>query len=90
MVERVRAGGVYVYNPNLLDQFQPPVGAKAGVLKPGMKVRVVALPGCPKPGVMGHAHIQSVDAKGFHPIRKDEPVYEFYGLVSLGSLDKVN
>lgn len=71
--KRVRAGQRCRYVPCLLDQAQPPHGVEAGILRPGDVVTVVALPGCPPPGAMGHCHIE-----------KDGV---FAGLVSLGSLE---
>jgi hypothetical protein len=72
---RVRAGSVYVYNPVPLDRINPPHGVQAGILKPGDRVRVVNLPGCPRANTMGHAHIQTIGGV-------------FAGLVCTNSLDK--
>lgn len=60
MRNRVRAGATYTFRPAFWDQIDPPHGVKTGILRPGDKVRVVKLPGCPPPNTMGHAHIQTL------------------------------
>ena len=49
---RVRAGGLYRYNPLAIDRFDRPY------VNDGDTVRVIILPGCPKANTMGHAHIE--------------------------------
>lgn len=56
-MRRVRTGARYIYDPVMLDQLHEPYGVSTGDLSRGAIVRVVALPGCPKPNTMGHAHI---------------------------------
>ena len=72
---KVRVNSTYRYDPNGLDQIDPPDGVKRGILKAGDIVTVVNLPGCPKANTMGHCHI-TVDGV-------------FAGLVSCNSLIKV-
>lgn len=67
---KVRAGGVYRYEPVLLDRIDPP----AGNPQPGDLLKVVKLPGCPRPNTMGHCHVQFADSG------------EFVGLVHTNSL----
>ena len=60
---------VWVYDPVLMDIYDARTD-----LKPGDKVRVVKLPGCPPPGTMGMCHVgDPVDGK-------------FIGLVCVNSL----
>jgi hypothetical protein len=54
---------IYVFDPVPMDRFDAPYGVREGILKTGDKVRVVALPGCPRPNTMGHAHIKTLDGK---------------------------
>lgn len=55
-MQRVRANAVYTYRPNGLDQWDARTD-----LKPGEKVRVVNLYGCPKANTMGHCHVNRLD-----------------------------
>lgn len=48
----VRTGATYTFRPVLLDKIDPPYNVREGD-----RVRVVKLPGCPRPGVMGHCHV---------------------------------
>ena len=66
---RVRVNSLYYYVPNLLDQLDGRTGLQHGDL-----VKVVNLPGCPRAGTMGHAHVAD-------PITGD-----FIGLVHVNSL----
>ena len=68
---KVRANSVYQYSPTFLDMWDART-----TLKPGDKVRVVNLPGCPKANVMGHCHVETLEGK-------------FIGLVQTASLEKV-
>lgn len=52
---RVRKGGVYVYQPVLLDACDPKATLQAGEL-----VRVIQLPGVPPPNTMGQCHVERV------------------------------
>lgn len=72
MKTRVRLGRPYRYQPVGFDRFDPKTTARPGdVLIP------VALPGCPRPGTMGHTHV--TDAEG-----------HFAGLVLIASLTRVH
>jgi len=62
---RVRVNSIYIYQPVPLDRIDSPHGVKAELLKPGDRVRVVNLPGCPRAGTMNHCHIHSLDGKQF-------------------------
>jgi hypothetical protein len=73
---RVRTGSTYIYDPVPLDQINPPYGVEIDVLKPGDRVTVVHLPGCPPPNTMGFAHIETEAG-------------EFAGLVCTNSLQPV-
>jgi hypothetical protein len=53
---RVRAGGLYRYNPVAIDRFHRPHNINDGDI-----VRVVNLPGCPRANTMGHAHVEHLD-----------------------------
>ena len=53
---RVRAGGLYRYNPVAIDRLNPPYDVSDGDI-----VRVINLPGCPKANTMGHAHVEHLD-----------------------------
>lgn len=85
-MDKVRAGSVYYYDPVPWDRITPPYGVQAGLLKPGDRVRVVNLPGCPKANTMRMCHIETEsrakkDRQGRH-------VGEFLGLVMVASLSK--
>lgn len=73
-MKRVRVGTIYRFDPVSWDVFRP---ANTG-LKPNDPVRVVSLPGCQRPGTMGHCHVEA-----YNP-HTDK--YEFRGLVLLASL----
>lgn len=86
MASKVRAGSVYFYDPVPMDRISPPYGVQAGLLKPGDRVRVVNLPGCPKAGTMGMCHIETENRA--KKDRQGRPVGEFLGLVACNSLTK--
>lgn len=67
---RVIAGRVYVFSPQGYDRLMP---EHYSAIR-GQLVRVVQLPGAPKPNTMGHAHIA------------DASTGSFLGLVSTASL----
>ena len=73
-MKRVRVGTIYRFDPVSWDIFRP---ANSG-LRPNDPVRVVALPGCPRPGTMGHCHVERIS-----PI---DGQWIFAGLVLLASL----
>ncbi len=50
---KVRANTEYIFYPNGLDRID---GRTA--LVPGSIVKVVSLPGCPRPNTMNHAHVE--------------------------------
>lgn len=52
MVQKVRVGGRYRYEPVLFDLLNPPFDVQKGDT-----VTVVNLPGCPKANTMGMAHV---------------------------------
>lgn len=60
----------------MMDRLYPPVGVETGALNVGDRVRVVKLPGCPRPGTMGQYYIA-------HPETGD-----FFGMVCENSLIK--
>jgi len=66
---KVRTGGIYTFDPVGWDRFDPKTD-----LKPGERVKVLRLPGCPPPNTMGHCHVA----------RKSTG--KFAGLVSTASL----
>lgn len=66
---RVIANHVYVFHANMLDRIDSRTS-----LRDGAEVRVVRLPGCPRPNVMGHCHIA------------DPETGDFLGLVHTNSL----
>ena len=53
---KVQANRLYTYHANLLDRIDARTNLEDGTL-----VRVIALPGCPPPNTMGHAHIETLD-----------------------------
>jgi hypothetical protein len=59
-MNRVKAGCVYYFVPNLLDRIDGRTD-----LKHGAAVRVVNLPGCPKANVMGHCHVADPETGRF-------------------------
>lgn len=67
-MKRVRTNIPYQYYPSSWDRFDPCTNLKAGDV-----VKVVKLPGCPRPGTMGHCHVADLSGK-------------FIGLVCLSSL----
>lgn len=69
-MRKVRKGSVYTYNPVLMDQLDPPYNINAGDA-----VKVIQLPGCPGPNVMGHCHVAHLNG-------------DFAGLVHVNSLIK--
>lgn len=58
---KVRKGAVYIFKPVGWDVIDPPYGVKTGSLKPGDLVRVIHMPGCPAPNVLGHCHIETAE-----------------------------
>lgn len=73
-MKRVRVGTIYRFDPVSWDRFRP---ANTG-LEPDEPVKVVALSGCPRPGTMGHCHVERIS-----PITGE---WIFAGLVLLASL----
>lgn len=73
-MKRVRIGTIYRFEPVSWDIFRP---ANSG-LEPNEPVRVVALSGCPRPGTMGHCHVERIS-----PL---DGQWIFAGLVLLASL----
>lgn len=69
---RVTTGRAYVFQPNMLDQIH-----QCANLKPGDRVTVVKLRGCPPPNTMGQCHVNGPDGK-------------FAGMVSCNSLHIVD
>jgi hypothetical protein len=67
----MRKGTVCEYQPALLDRIDGRTS-----LQPGDIVRVCHPYGCPKPGTMGHAHVETLDG-------------DFIGLVQVASLTPV-
>lgn len=67
-MNKVRTGQKYRYQPVLLDRCDP-----RQTLQEGELVVVVKLPGCPRPGTMGHCHVNREDGS-------------FGGLVCVNSL----
>ncbi|HEU5116138.1 MAG TPA: hypothetical protein VFT74_05615 [Isosphaeraceae bacterium] len=61
MSSRVKAGSWWRYDPCLSDLDDPPLGARAGFLQPGDRVRAVSLSGCPRPA--GHAYIEAAEGQ---------------------------
>ena len=49
---KVRANSWYTYRPALIDQWDA-----CTTLRPGDRVQVRKMPGCPPPNTMGHAHV---------------------------------
>jgi hypothetical protein len=77
-MRKVRAGTVYTFEPVGMDLWD----SKSTATK-GERVRVVALPGCPKPNTMGHCHI--ISTTEFITVR-GERRGKFLGLVLTNSL----
>lgn len=50
---KVRAGKEYEYQPVIWDKLDPKTA-----LKPGDKVKVINLRGCPPANTMGHCHVE--------------------------------
>ena len=71
--QKVRAGSVYLFNPNLFDTLMP----EHYTAVPGQSVRVVNLPGAPKCNTMGQCHIEDADTG------------DFLGMCAVNSLEKV-
>lgn len=57
---KVRVNQILVYSPNMLDAIDGRTGLKAGDI-----VKVVTVPGCPKPNVMGHCYVGDKDTGKF-------------------------
>jgi hypothetical protein len=57
---KVRAKSIYTFRPVPLDVFDSKV---QDCIKPGDRVRVVNLPGCPKANTMNHCHIETLDGQ---------------------------
>lgn len=55
---KVRKGGLYIYDPNLLDLIDGRTN-----LKKGEKVRVIHPHGCPKPNTMNHCHVERLNGE---------------------------
>jgi hypothetical protein len=59
-----RIGSLWTYRPPVaLDRIDPPYGDMSVFLRAGDRVRVVRLPGGPKPGTMGYYHIETIDGQ---------------------------
>lgn len=71
-MSRPRKNNVYVFQPCGMDRVMPEHYSATA----GQRVRVIALPGCPRPGTMGQYHIE------------DATSGNFLGMVSGGSLVK--
>lgn len=67
---KVSTNAIYVYNAAGYDVFDSRTN-----LQNGEKVRVVQLPGCPKPNTMGHAHVERLNG-------------DFVGIVYCSSLSR--
>lgn len=52
-INKVKSGKTYEYQPVLMDRCDARTA-----LKPGDKVTVVTLRGCPPPNTMGHCHVE--------------------------------
>ena len=68
---KVRKGGIYVFRAVGWDRFDRRENTPAD----DTKVRVCTPHGCPKPNVMGHCFVETMEG-------------EFIGLVSTASLSK--
>lgn len=68
---KVRKGSVYTFHAVGWDRFD----RRSNTPAEGTKVRVCAPYGCPKPNVMGHCFVETMEGK-------------FIGLVSTASLSK--
>lgn len=71
-MRRVRVNSWYIFQPNLLDK----VHSQDIHPKPGQRVKVINLPGCPKANTMGQCYVE--DTAGV-----------FRGMVSVYSLQRV-
>jgi hypothetical protein len=71
---KVRVGGVYTFEPVPMDQS----AAHLRHVEPGLFVRVINPPGCPRANTMGHCFIESAVTN------------EFIGLVCCNSLKPLN
>ncbi len=69
-IRKVRVESEYVYHPVMMDVCDPKTP-----LKPGDKVKVVNLRGCPPANTMGHCHVEHNG--------------QFAGLVHCNSLQKI-
>ena len=58
---KVLTNSVYTYRPVMLDVTDPPYGAP----RPGDKLKVVKLPGCPSANVMGMCHVNFIESGKF-------------------------
>lgn len=52
-LRKVKVGTEYTYQPVMMDVCDPKTA-----LKPGDKVKVVNLRGCPPANTMGHCHVE--------------------------------
>lgn len=55
-MNKVRVGGLYVFNPVGMDIWSP-----CTTLKAGTKVKVINMHGCPPANTMGHCHVQDMN-----------------------------
>lgn len=67
---KVRLHQVYVYDPVMWDRLDPKTD-----LQKGEEVRVIQMPGAPKPNTMNHCHVERLNG-------------DFAGLVHCNSLHK--
>jgi hypothetical protein len=65
MINRVRAGALYTFQPVPLDQWMPLYGVLKGMLEPGCIVRAVYPPGCPPTHTIGHAYIEDPESRNY-------------------------
>jgi len=57
---KVRVNQVLVYHPNMLDRIDGRTSLKSGDV-----VKVIKMPGCPGPNVMGHCYVGDKDTGKF-------------------------
>jgi hypothetical protein len=74
MTMKVRANGVYTFKRSLFDVAMPQ-HFRGNLVPDGTQVRVIQLPGAPRPNTMGQAHIETLDG-------------EFVGMVATASLTR--
>jgi hypothetical protein len=53
VTQKVRVGGIYIFQPVFFDTQNPPFGDVTA----GDEVKVINLPGCPKANAMGMCYI---------------------------------